>query len=637
MKKRLLYVGALLTTVLVNAQQDPDIHRDNNSTQVEQLKEVVVTATKIPTEKKNLGKIVYQITSAMIANNQGKTVVDLLNDVPGVEINGNYSTRGQNLGYYIRGGRNRQVAILIDGINMNDPSSFSGDFDIRQIALDQIASIEVVKGAASTLYGTGAATGVINIILKKASKKRFGGSFGSHIGTNNSKEDQNTSVNNLNTNFNFNGTLKNIDYLLSLNGTQSKGLSAAESKDENVKFQEDPFNRLNALLKLGYTFNDKLRIGIFGSYDEFKTAFDEFDFVNGGYIDADNLLKNIQKRVGFTPNYKYKKGELKLNAFYTLIDRNVTPSSDHFQGEAYGFDIYNNYKFSAVFSVLTGMAVQYQDMFQKTAFSSISTGSSKQHFYDPYVSLNINTNAGFHLNTGGRLNMHNAYGNHWVYNVNPSYNFTISDQSSLKIVTSYSTAFVTPTLQEIYNKLPTIDQLNLEKDFTIEGGFDWELSDKISLNAIYFYREETDKIGFDFTTFQTINDEGTFVARGLETEVMYKPHEKLSLAINYGFVDRDESLLLKIPQHKVGMNLQYKFRHNTQASLNGKFVDATNDFGGIALASYRLLDVFINHSLIENRLTVFGSVTNLWNEDYQEIAGFSTRGRNYKLGLRLNF
>ena len=75
----------------------------------------------------------------------------------------------------------------------------------------------------------------------------------------------------------------------------------------------------------------------------------------------------------------------------------------------------------------------------------------------------------------------------------------------------------------------------------------------------------------------------------------------------------------------------------TQLSLNSKFVDATSDFGGIALPSYRLVDLFLNHRLIENRLTVFGSVTNLINEDYQEIAGFSTRGRNYKLGLKLKF
>ena len=68
---------------------------------------IVLTATKFETNTKNVGKIVYKITQETIKNSAGKTVLDLLNDVPGVEINGNFSTKGQNLGYYIRGGRIR--------------------------------------------------------------------------------------------------------------------------------------------------------------------------------------------------------------------------------------------------------------------------------------------------------------------------------------------------------------------------------------------------------------------------------------------------------------------------------------------------------------------------------------------------
>ena len=121
MKKQFIIVGVLacsfLNTTLFSQK------KETKKAKVEKLDEVVVTATKFATNKKNIGKVVYKITQETIANSQGKTVIDLLNDVPGVEINGNFSTKGQNLGYYIRGGRNRQVAILIDGVNVNDPSS----------------------------------------------------------------------------------------------------------------------------------------------------------------------------------------------------------------------------------------------------------------------------------------------------------------------------------------------------------------------------------------------------------------------------------------------------------------------------------------------------------------------------------
>ena len=631
MKKRLFYLVLAVSTLPICAQQQKD------SLSIEKLEEVIITATKIPTKKKNLGKIVYQISKEVITRNQGRSVVDLLNEVPGIEINGNFSTKGQNLGYYLRGGRNRQVAILIDGVNVNDPSSFNGDFDLRQIPLEQIESIEVLKGAASTLYGSGAATGVINIILKNANSKQFEGSFLTYFGTNNSQEDQGLDINELNSNFNFNGKLKKVDYLLSFNGAQSKGLSAAESDNHNISYQEDPFYRFNTLLKLGYNVKDNFRLGFFGVYDEFTSNYDQFDFISNSYVDANNSLKSVQKRIGFTPNFTYKKGELKLNAFYTIIDRNIDPSSDKFKGEAFGFDIFNNYNISKEFSILTGLTAQYQDMYQKTAYASIEEGSANQYFYDPYMSLNYYSDSGFNLNVGARLNMHNEYGNNMVYNINPSFNFKIFKDSNLKLLASYSTAFVAPTLQEIFNKLPSIDKLNPEYDITMEGGFEMYISPKFFFNTVYFYREETDKIGFDYVSYQTINDIGKFFARGVESEVIYSPLNTLSFTLNYAYIHRDKSLLLKIPQHKIGVKMVYKLNDKTQMSLHGKFVDKTSDFGGVELPSYRIVDAFMNHTLIDHRLTVFGSITNVLNENYQEIAGFSTRGRNYKLGVRLHF
>ncbi len=631
MRKGLFCVGAFFFASIVNAQQKQD------STTVEQLKEVVVTATKIPTEKKNLGKVVYQITPEIIERNQGRSVVDLINDVPGVEINGNYSTKGQNLGYYIRGGRNRQVAILIDGISVNDPSSFNGDFDLRQIPLSQVETIEIMKGTASTLYGTGAATGVINVILKKASENGFNGSFSSYIGSNNSQENQSNNIDDLSANLNFNGKIGKVDYLFTVNALQSGGLSAAESSDNNIKFEEDTFVRYNSLLKIGYNISDNLRLGFFGTFDEFKSDFDAYDFFKNSYVDADNSMRNKQNRFGFTPSYKYNKGELKLNGFYTEIERDVSPTDDKYKGKAYGFDIYNNYNFSKQISVLLGLSGQYQDMYQKTMFSSIEEGSAEQIFYDPYVSINYHSTFGFNLNAGTRLNIHDEYGTHFVYSINPSYNFSTSDESYFKLLGSLSTAFITPTLQEIFNKKPSIGDLKPEKDFTLEGGFEWYLSNKLNFNVVYFYREETDKIGYDFTTFQTINDEGVFLARGVEAELNYQPVKKINFTFYYSYINREESLLLKIPKNKLGVNIAYHILDNTQVSINGKYVDSTKDFGDIELQSYKLLDLFVNHKMLNNKLTVFASVSNLFNEDYQEIAGFSTRGRNYKFGLQIDF
>jgi vitamin B12 transporter len=633
MKKQLLIVSVLACSFV-----NTNVLSQEKNEKVEALNEVVVTATKFATNKKNVGKVVYQITQETIENSQGKTIVDLLNDVPGVEINGNFSTKGQNLGYYIRGGRNRQVAILLDGVNVNDPSSFNGDFDLRQIDINQVEKIEVLKGASSTLYGTGAATGVINIILKKASKQGFNGTFNSSIGSNTSSENSNLSAEEFSTNFNFNGTLGKLDYLLALNANGSSGLSAAESTTSN-QFEEDHFSRQNVMLKVNYAFNENFKIGLLTSFDEFSTDFDGFDFdpVTFASIpaDRDNNLNSVQKRVGVNADYTYTKGALKIRTFFTDINRTETPSDNFFNGEVYGFDIYNNYMFNDEFSFLAGVTSQYQDMIQRTSFSTIEEGSGKQHFYDPYLSVYYMSETGLNLNVGGRLNIHSEYGNNFVYNVNPSYNFNI-DENNVKVFASYSTAFITPTLSEIFTKLPSIDELLPEETTTVEGGFDVSIGDQITFNATYFYREETNKIGYDPNTFQTINDLGTFSAKGFETEVSYEVTKSLRLLANYTFIDRDENLLLKIPQNKFFIKANYNLAKNTFTSLSYRWVDETQDFGNVALDSYNLFDLFINHSILDNKVTFYGSLTNILNEDFQEIAGFTTRGRNYNLGLKIN-
>lgn len=634
MKKQFLIVSALACLFV-----SKNSFSQEKNEKVESLDEIIVTATKFETNKKNIGKIVYKITQRTIQNSAGKTLLDLLNDVPGVEINGNFSTKGQNLGYYIRGGRNRQVAILIDGVNVNDPSSFAGDFDLRQIDIQQIESIEVLKGAASTLYGSGAATGVINIILKKASKKQFNGVFSSSIGSNSSSENNNFSAEEFSTNFNFNGTIDKIDYLLALNANGSRGLSAAESSDKNNPFEEDIFARQNLLLKLNYALNKKLTFGFFASIDEFSTDFDGFDFdpVTFASIPAnrDNNLSSTQKRAGFNVDYFYEKGSLKIRTFITDINRSETPSNDFFNGEVLGFDVFNHYKFNKEFSVLAGITSQFQDMKQQTSFSQIEKGAGKQHFYDPYFSVNYFSDAGFTFNAGTRLNVHSEYGNNMVFNVNPAYNFSLLKTINAKLFTSYSTAFVTPTLSEIFTKLPSITELLPEENTTIETGFELVFSPKISLNSTFFYREETNKIGYDPTTFQTINNVGTFFARGVESEISFKPSQKMAFIANYTYIHRQESLMLKIPKNTFFMKADYQLLPTTNTAISYRFVDETSDFGNVRLQSYNLVDFFINHQLLDGKITFHANITNIFNENFQEIAGFTTRGRNYNLGLRI--
>ena len=132
------------------------------------LDEVVVTDSRFILKRSQSGKTVEIINSQEIQQFSALGLGILLSTRVGIDVIGKNNHSGQNQTLSIRGGRNRQVLILIDGIRVSDPSRIDNDFDINLLNIEIIESIEIVKGATSTLYGSSAATGVVNIITKKA-------------------------------------------------------------------------------------------------------------------------------------------------------------------------------------------------------------------------------------------------------------------------------------------------------------------------------------------------------------------------------------------------------------------------------------------------------------------------------------
>ena len=174
MKKQLLIVSVLVCN-LVNTNLFAQ--KKQQKERVETLKEIVVTATKFTLKKENTGKVIHKITQKELQQNAGKSAIEILNTIAGIDVRGVNTNPTEPRSINIRGGRSRQVLVLIDGVPVTDQSAINQEFDLRLLAVNQIESIEILKGASSTLYGSGAATAVINIVLKKASKNNISGSF----------------------------------------------------------------------------------------------------------------------------------------------------------------------------------------------------------------------------------------------------------------------------------------------------------------------------------------------------------------------------------------------------------------------------------------------------------------------------
>ena len=625
--------------------------QESDTLKVTNLKEVVVSDTKFAQSKEKSGKIIEVITAQDLDAKKGQNLANVLSQVAGVEINGNQSFGGKNLGYYIRGGRNRQTAIYIDGVPVTDASGINLEYDLRLLSVDQIEKIEVMKGASSTLYGTGAATGVINITLKKSTIKDISGSAYITMGTQNTSDTSKTSAQDFNQGFSVNGTIHKISYMTSLNSSETKGMS--EAAGEN--FEEDMFSRVNVLQKIGFKPNDQLSFEFFFFFYRIKNTFDNsFDGIIANADDLNNTSLSEQFRIGFLPKYNYNKGEFAINAGASTINRklnitnNWTNSIDayNYTGRTISADAFNKYLFNNQLFIVVGMQYQYFDMTQKDAYTDVVREGAKFNLIDPYATLVYNSDFGFNLNVGSRFNTHSEYGNQIVYNINPSFSF---DNFPFKVMASYSTAFITPSLYQLYGPYGNLD-LTPEENATAEFGFETQLLDKkLTINAVGFYREEENTFGFfyDSSTFESfyINNDGISYANGVETTIRYKLTKHLNLGGNYIFTQVENQLNRLIPKHKANIDFSYKWNRGT-FGINYQFVDKRSDAyydsniwatQAVNLATYQLVNSNISYELLPNRLQIFGAVTNILNDDFQEVIGYSTRGRNYKLGLNFLF
>ena len=619
---------ALITSCAVAQEQD--------STKVNPLKEVVISDTKFAQSKEKSGKVIEVISAKDLQNKSGQNLAMVLSQVAGVEINGSQSSGGKNLGYYIRGGRNRQVLILIDGVPVTDASGISMEYDLRLLPVEQVERIEIMKGAASTLYGSGAATGVISITLKKSSKKDIQGNAYVSIGSNNTAENHHYNGQDFNQGLSFNGTFNKVAYVTSLNSTETNGMSEAQGEN----YEKDRFSRININQKIGFAISKKLRLDFFGNYDRIKNAFDDSYSPDFSSDNLENMGKTAQLRAGFSSSFTYNKGEFRINAGGASIERKLFVYSSDFDynSKNVNADAYNKYSFSKQFFVLLGTQYQFSEMSSNSAFGSIDNKNAKFAIIDPYTTLVYNSDFGLNINAGVRMNNHSVYNNHLVYNFNPSYNFKTS--FPLKVLASYSTAYITPSLYQLYDPYSGNQALEPEENSTIEAGFEIQLLDKqLTLNSVAFYREEQNTVDVDAASVY-YNIVGNNKAKGVETSLSYKISEKFHLQGNYTYTELDNALLRLNPRHKANVSIAYDFSKRFFGSVQYQYLSSRMDAFGypsqsVQLADYKLVNALLKYELIKTRLTIFGTVTNIFNEEFVENIGYSTRGRNFKIGLNI--
>ncbi|MFL6545071.1 MAG: TonB-dependent receptor, partial [Candidatus Udaeobacter sp.] len=184
--------------------------------------DVVVTATRTAEPVEKTGESVSVITAEQLAVQQIVFVGDALQESPGLVLVRNGGL-GQNATVALRGAEAGQTLVLIDGVRINDPSTVDNEALLGDLLVNNIERIEILRGPQSTLYGSDAIGGVIDILTRRGGDDPFalrasaeGGSFDTY-----------------HVNLGTSGTVSDVEYGVAANFLHTNGISAADSRNGN--------------------------------------------------------------------------------------------------------------------------------------------------------------------------------------------------------------------------------------------------------------------------------------------------------------------------------------------------------------------------------------------------------------------
>jgi vitamin B12 transporter len=626
------------------------------------LDEIVLTANKYPNKTSLTGKVITVITRDQLEKSGGKDLSQLLTEQAGVFISGANSNAGKDKSLYLRGGYVSHTLITIDGIPVYDPSGIGGNFDIRNLAVGNIERIEILKGSQSTLYGSDAIAGVINIITRKTTKESVAANARLSYGSNETAR----------ANAGIIGKKGMVDYNASYSWQKTKGINEAINNNTFPVTDKDKFEQHSLQLGVGIRPTTAIYIQPFFRYGNIKGDIDQGAFTD----ELDYTYSQKSWQAGLRNEFILGKSKLITLYSYNKINRIYTDDSTKSRN---GYDIYSrgNYKGSEHFIdaylhlplsrqvKLTG-GIDYRSSKSDQAYLSISSfgpystkysnDSLHQNQFGGYAAMNWNTTPGFNLELGGRVNVHSEYGSHFVFNINPSY--LVNKQ--IKIFANLSSAYRTPSLYQLFSEYGN-KELDPESGITGEAGLQYfSTNDKFTTRAVYFARKVSNVIFFFYNpvsyTSQYINQDKQ-KDHGFELEASYKITSTTTLKAFYTYTtgeittrqagkDTTYNNLLRRPKSSIGINLASQVSKNFFISTNlmsaGKRKDAYFDNTTFAtvyttLKSYVLWDIYAEYRFAKNKLKLFTDLRNIANSKYTEISGFKTLGFNGYGGILFSF
>lgn len=599
----------------------------------DELSQVIVSATRIATPIEHVGSSVTVITAADIATEQLRTVSDVLKQVPGLNVVQEGGPGGQT-SIFIRGTNSNHTKVLIDGIDVSDPSNAGASFDFGQLLASDIERIEVLRGPQSGLYGSDAIGGVISITTRSG-KGPFNLSGSAEAGsfrTNN----ETLSVGGSADRFQYAATVEHLQ-AASMPVTPLDLLVPPEGR---VNDYDDNFT---ASTRLGYTVTPGFDLNLVGRFTDAHYAFTgENPLVFPSFPDA------TQSKSETSQYYTRLSGH--LASFDGVLDETL--------GVAYSSAWTLNLDPYLGASVNTGDRVKIDWLGAVRLAADQTLVLDAEHDRDAIhepISAQVSDNAGavelqsqwgagVYSALNVRYDDNERFGSKVTWRFAPAY---VIAESDTRFTASAGSGFKAPTLGELYQNFPPFffsnpglkPETSTGYDLGVEQGL---LNKTVQLGATWFRNDIHDLITTDVTG-TTYANVGRALTQGVESFVAWQVLQSLHLRADYTFTQADDDILhqelLRRPKHKATLDALWQI--NEALSLDstvlyvGTWIDGNRDFSVPRLTApgYTTVNLAANYAL-SSHWTLFGRIDNLFDRRYEEPVGFLQPSFGLFAGLR---